>query len=458
MEFTKIKNQDLQVSYKITVPSSQINENIKLKFQELGNSIRLNGFRKGKIPDHILKNKYGDAVRQEVVQQSFEKALKNITKSENLELLSSPNITQIKSQEGLDLEFEMDLVLKPSFSFPKFSELKIPNPVFKISIEDIRREILLSLAKIEDGVYEDSEIASSKGDLIIVDIKSYEGEKLSEKPFITNQKIEIGANIFLPELEDELVNVKKDEEKTVSIQTLNLDKNGISEIKFHIKALQILKAKKNFKIDNKVSIKLGFDKIEDLKISVQQSLEKYCEDLKANFLKIKLFDELEKILTFQVPKTILNKEIDQVKQKYLNFKTNQIKESDLLKNNLAYLNKLEFIKISNKSDDIREKYFEQIALRRVRIGIFIEEFVLKNKIEVSKEEIGNMIYNQASLFPGKEKEIFKIYQQNAQLLDSLVRPELERKAVKKILEQVNLEDKNFSRESLEKSIKNLHSL
>ena len=149
-------------------------------------------------------------------------------------------------------------------------------------------------------------------------------------------------------------------------------------------------------------------------------------------MKMKLFDKLENMLKFEVPKSLLDREISILKKQ-----TEQLSKDDP--------------SIKGKSDKEKAKYFENLASRRVRIGLMLAEYVKQKKLQIEEEDLRQAIISQARNYPGQEQQVIEFYQKDRNALESLKGPVLEEKGVKEIFNnEITLNKKSYSKDKLEK--------
>jgi trigger factor len=155
------------------------------------------------------------------------------------------------------------------------------------------------------------------------------------------------------------------------------------------------------------------------------------------YQKMKLFDQLESTLDFDVPASLLKKELDGLKGQISQFKD-------------------EDPELKGKSPKELEAYSEKVALRRVRIGLMLADYADKNQLKPTSDDFRSAIMTQARAYPGSEQQIFEFYQNNKQALQSLSGPILEDKAVRHILEtQVKAAEKEYTAEAFAKLVEDL---
>jgi trigger factor len=147
-------------------------------------------------------------------------------------------------------------------------------------------------------------------------------------------------------------------------------------------------------------------------------------------MKMQLFDKLESMLKFDVPKSLLEREGEILRKQSV-----QMADPS----------------IDSKSDKEKDKYFEKLSSRRVRIGLLLAEYVKQKKLTITEDDIRQAIVAQARNYPGQEQQVIEFYQKDRQALEALKGPILEEKGVKEIFDnEVTLKEKSYNKDKLEK--------
>lgn len=239
--------------------------------------------------------------------------------------------------------------------------------------------------------------------------------------------------MFIPGFEDQLVGLKAGDEAVVSV-TFPVDYHASDlagkPAEFKTKVLSVLKPEAR-ELDEEFAKQYGCKSVEELKERLSKMIESQYASPINTMMKLHLFDQLEKILSFNVPESLFNREFETLKAN-----TEAARKSDE--------------SLSKKTDKELEEYYKRLATRRVRIGLLLAEYAGQNNIQVTFDEIKQAVVNQARNFPGHESAIYEYYKKNPSALSALQGPLLEDKAVDSIFNtQVSLLEKKYSRKELE---------
>ena len=153
-------------------------------------------------------------------------------------------------------------------------------------------------------------------------------------------------------------------------------------------------------------------------------------------MKMELFDKLEELLKFEIPASLLER------------------EKEILKDQVSKVG--DNAEVKSMSDKERAKYFDDLASRRVRIGLMLAEYVKQKGLSITEEDIRHALIEQAKNYPGQEQMVIEFYQKNKNALENLKGPILESKGVKAIFaNEVVIKEKRYTADKLEKFLENI---
>src|SRR2546423_10671470 len=141
MQVTETSAEGLKREFKITVPASEVEENISRRLGEIGRSVRIPGFRPGKVPLPLLRKRYGPAVRHEVLESTVQGSSAEAMREQNLRPALPPRVEIVSAAEGADLEYKMSVELLPDMPEPDFADLGIERLVAELPDEDVDRAL-----------------------------------------------------------------------------------------------------------------------------------------------------------------------------------------------------------------------------------------------------------------------------------------------------------------------------
>tara|TARA_B110000503_G_scaffold140973_1_gene233209 strand:+ start:4124 stop:5449 length:1326 start_codon:yes stop_codon:yes gene_type:complete len=433
MQVTELKNDKTEYQAKITVPEKEVLELINKELVTIAKTAKMDGFRVGKVPASVLKKKYSSSIRADIARNQVNNAIDETIKKNNLNIALDPVIESLTNEEGKDLEFTLKFELLPEITLPDFKRISIEQAKLEVLQKDIDDQIerLSSFSKSYDT---ESKTKAKSGDQVTIDAIGYVDGEAFDGGKLNAHKLVLGSNSFIPGFEDQLIGCKTGDDVTVKVDfpkeyhAENLAGKP-SEFKVQVKAIH---KEKSVTIDDEFAKKFKCDTVAKLKEQIAKNIESSYDEPINTMMKMKLFDKLENMLTFDIPASLL------------------IRETDILKKQTEKMEQ-EDPSMKGKSEKETDDYFNNLAKRRVKIGLMLAEYVKKNSIQIQEEDIRQAIMAQARNYPGQEQQVIAFYQKDRNALESLKGPILEEKAVKEIFtKEVSLTTKTYSKDKLEK--------
>src|SRR5438132_6778293 len=203
MQVTETSAEGLKREFKITVPASEVEDKISRRLGEIGQSVRIPGFRPGKVPLPLLRKRYGPAVRHEVLESTVQGSSAEAMREQNLRPALPPRVEIVSAAEGADLEYKMSVELLPDMPEPDFADLGIGRLVAEMPDEDVDRA-LERLAEAQRKS-EPVERPAENGDIILADVVGRVGEQEIAGSRGEGREIELGAAGYLPGFTDQLL-------------------------------------------------------------------------------------------------------------------------------------------------------------------------------------------------------------------------------------------------------------
>ena len=435
MQVTQISAEGLKREYRISVPAADIEGKMVARLHEVGREVQVPGFRAGKVPLAILRQRFGDAVKGEILQSAIEDATSSTIEDEGIRPAMQPAIDDLKFEDGEDLEYTLNLELLPEIEPVDFAALELERMV--VEAEDDRvEEAIGRLAEQHKHFSPAEEGAEAKdGDEVTIDfIGSIDGEPF-EGGAAEGFVLRLGSAQFVPGFEEQLIGVKSGDEKTVEIDFP--EDYGHEDLKGKAASFAVtvkeLRSPDETLIDDALAEHLGLDDLDTLKATVRGQIEGEYQRISRERLKRDLMDELAERHSFELPPGMVENEFDTIWSQ-----VEQAKERDDLDDEDKALS----------DDDLKERY-RGIAERRVRLALLLSEVGRANNIRVTEEEMNRALAEQARMFPRDEAaRLFELYRDNPEAMQSLQAPIFEDKVVDFIVEMARVTDRTVGIEEL----------
>jgi trigger factor len=442
MQVTETLTEGLKHEFKISVPASDLDAKAGAKLIDLKDKVRLNGFRPGKVPVSHLKKVYGRSVMAETIDQTIRDTNTQIFTDRGFRLATEPKITmptEEKEVEELlagktDLTYTVAIEVVPTIQLADFKSFSVEKPVVEVSDADVD-EAIKRIADQSRPYNAKSEGAKAEnGDRVTINFKG----SIDGVPFDggTGEGIQvvIGAGQFIPGFEEQLIGIGAGETRTLKVA---FPKNYASEklagqpAEFETTATAI-EAPGETVVDDEFAKTLGLESLDKLKEAARERLVAEFAGATRQRVKRALLDRLDESHKFEAPPSLIAEEF--------NLMWNSIK-AEMESSAKTFADE-------NTTEDAAKEEYQKIADRRVRLGLVLSEIGEKNKITVTDDEVSRAVIERARSMPGREKEVWDYYRNNANALAQLRAPIYEDKVVDFILELANVTEKKVSREEL----------
>ena len=440
MNIKELNSDKLNYQAQIIVPHSKLEEEVKAQLAEISKTAKIDGFRPGKVPSSVLEKKYGESVRSDVIRTQVEEAIKKIITDNKLDVVTNPEIKDIKNESGKDLEFKLDFELMPEIKMPDLKKIEIEKPVLTVADKDVE-ERLKKIAEYSKTYEKESKGAAKKEDQVTIDSVGYVDGEAFEGGKLDAHKLVLGSGTFIPGFEDQLIGKKAGEEIDVKVEfpkEYHAKHLAGKPAEFKTKILAVHTASTP-KIDDDFAKKFKCDDLADMKNKLKEDIARSYDESIHVAMKMSLFNELEKVIKFEPPKSLINKEIAALEHQKGHLMTDEAMKS--------------------MSDKKQKEFLEKMAFRRVAIGLILAEYVKEHKITVVEDDIKQAIFQQARNYPGQEQQIIEFYQKDKNAIENLKGPIMEEKAVKQIFEkEIKTTEKKYSKDKMEKKLQELNEV
>ena len=434
MNVTELKSEGLKKVFKVVVPAAEFSKTVEEKLKGIAKTVKMQGFRAGKAPLAMVKQKYEASVKGEALEDLVQKTAQQVVKEQNLRPVMLPDVKITAFKEGEDIEFEVSVENMPEIKFDGLKDIALDKYMADVPAEEVEKALTYiansrkETTKIEDGR------ASQKGDTTVIDfVGSVDGVEFQGGKG-NNYPLELVSNSFIPGFEDQLIGKKAGEKVDVKVKfPENYHAKDLAG-KDAVFAVEIkeLRAPKAVEINDEFAKSLGEESLDKLKASIAERIKADYEAASKMKLKRQLLDILDKNYNFEVPQSLVDAEYKSIVDQYEQAKKyNQLDESEKAKS----------------EEDLLAEY-KDIAVRRVKLGLLLSEIGQNAKVTITADDINKAIMNEARKYPGQEKAVFDFYVKNKQAVENLKAPVFEEKIVDYILGQAKITEKTVSVEDL----------
>jgi trigger factor len=434
MQVTETLAEGLKRQFKIVLPATDIDSKVEGRLRQLSSSVRIPGFRPGKVPIAMMKQRYGQSVMGEVLEEAVQDSSNRALADRGLRPATQPKVQVTSFAEGSDLEYTLAIELMPEITPTDFAKLEVDKPKADVGEEEVQKALDGLAARRQSSKPVVEERPARAADILVIDFLGRLGGEEFAGGKGEDHSLKLGSGSFIPGFEDQLVGAKAGETREVTVsfpaEYHAADLAG-KEAVFTV-TVKELREPEAATVDEDFAKQLGFEELQGLRDAIKAQIEQ--EYSAAARLKVKrdLLDKLADSHDFPVPETLVEgefeaiwKQVEQAKEK------GQLEDED-----------------KNKSDDELKAEYRGIAERRVRLGLLLAEVGRTNNIKISDDEVRRALFDEARRYPGQERQVLEFYKKNPGAVESLKAPIYEDKVIDFILEMAKVNERTVTPEEL----------
>jgi trigger factor len=422
VENIKGLNKDIKVFIDKKTMSNYMDE----KYEEIKGTVNLKGFRPGKVPKEILKRQFGKAIFSEVLDKVLKETSTKALDENKIKPAGQPKLDLKTYGEDKELEYVLSVTELPKIDIKDIANIKFDEYTVKIDVSETDKRIN-EIAKNQPNFKEASpETKATDGDLVAFDYNA----TVDGQPFKgsegKNTQLTLGKDLFLKGFDKQLLGTKKDDTKIVeAILPENFPEKELANksAKFECKIISVKKPEE-VKIDDEFAKNLGAKDLVDLKKLISNQINDEYKNSLDRLSKNQILKELEKFKIDEIPENLIEEEVKILSQ--------GMSEDDAKKS---------------------RKNFEELAKKRIKTGLILNEFGEQNQIKVNEQELQAEIQKQLRMMPGQEKMVMDFYQKNPSAVASLRGTVYEEKIINLIKEKAKPNKKEISKDEAEKILK-----
>jgi len=405
----------------VQIPAEQMDQQVDSKLEQLSRSVRLDGFRPGKVPLSVVKKRYETQVREEMAAELIASTYEQALQQENLKPAGEPSIEQTRNRSGEGLEYVANFDVYPEIEVPELSDLKIERPLAEVA--DAEVDQMLEKLRLQRVTWTKVERAAANGDRIEIDFEgTIDGQPFSGNA-AKNVPLELGSGAMIPGFEEQLVGVSAGDKKTIDVTFP--DDYGSAEVagkaaKFDIVVHSIAESAMP-ELDDEFARAFGVGDggLEALRGEVSKNMRRELDAAIKARIKSQVFDALLEKADLDVPVSLLDSEIDAL------------------------------IKKGGEGADAggdRSRY-EDEARRRVSLGLLISEIIQRNQLTIDPDRVRQTIEDMAQSYENPE-EVVQWYYSNQEMLSGVQTLIMEETVVEWVVDQAQVEEKSTTFEEL----------
>ena len=427
--FTKEKIKYLHYSVTGSIPAAELQAAADEILLEYGKKAKMPGFRTGKIPLSILRQKYNASAYGEAIDKIMNNDLNKYVADKKIRLAGAPHADLAGWEIGKDAEYSLEfdiLPTLPTIDLEKFTVTKktadLDEKEVETALENIRKS--RSVAEKQDAKYK-----AANGDVAVIDFTGFVGDTAFEGGAAKKHHLILGSGAFIPGFEDQIIGHKIGDKFDVNVKfpaDYHAENLAGADARF---AVEIHEIRKHIlpELNDELAKQVGQESVDALKAHIRNILTEQYNDAAQREMRNELLDILADKVKLDLPETLVSQELEMAKNEFERSHANCHDE-----------------KCDHKWDEKQER---KDAERRVKLGLILAEWGTQNKVEVSREDLQQAIWSEAARYPDP-KQVFEFYNKNQNALAMLRGMLFERKALDAMLTHVKTKEKKVKAEEL----------
>ncbi|MGD8106920.1 trigger factor [Pantoea sp. FN0302] len=404
----------------ITVAADSIENAVKKELVDVAKKVRIDGFRKGKVPMSVVAQRYGASVRQDVLGDLMQRNFVDAIIKEKINPAGAPNYVPGEYKQGEDFTYSVEFEVYPEVELQGLDEIEVEKPIVEVTDEDV--DAMLDTLRKQQATWKEKEGEAAAEDRVTVDFsgsvdgEEFEGGKASD--FV----LAMGQGRMIPGFEEGVVGHKAGEEFTIDVkfpEDYHAENLKGKDAKFAI-VLKKVEERELPELTEEFIKRFGVEdgSVAGLRAEVRKNMERELKGAVRNRVKTQAIDGLVKANDIDVPAALIDSEIDVLRrQAAQRFGGNE-----------------------KQALELPRELFEEQAKRRVVVGLLLGEVIRTNDLKADEDRVKTLIEEMASAYEDPQ-EVIEFYSKNNELMNNMRNVALEEQAVEAVLEKAKVTEK-----------------
>lgn len=427
MKVTMEKVSELSRSMNVTVPAEEVSEQFETRLSLIQKQVKISGFRAGKVPMSVIRQRFGEQVKQEVMQELVASSMPKAFDSEKVRPATQPAIDFGEVEESKEFAYTLNFDVLPEVKPTGYTGVKLTKDVADVTEKKVD-EMLERLCEVRRSYKAKAKTGkAAMTDRVTIDAQGYDkkGGETVENTNLSAHPLELGSNAFIPGFEEGLVGTKAGDSVELDLEfpeNYHVKDLAGKPIFFTVTVTTIEK-REIPALDDELAKSFGSDSAEELRSRMKDDLANDLNGAAEQRMKRGLFDVLDEKNNFEVPASMVEAEFNAIWTQF----TQDLQQRG------ASLDSLD------KSEDEYRKENRELAERRVRLGLLIAEIAKTEEIQVTAEEMKAEVEKIAASY-GAQAEQVKQYFSKPEAMQQISGPLLEKKVCDFIFEKAEIKE------------------
>ena len=406
----------------VKVPNAEIEREVEARLRKMGKTVRLKGFRPGKVPAKVVRQRYGGQIRQEVLSDVIRSSFSRAVSEQQLNPAGGPAIEPIGSPDDEHFSYRAIFEVYPEVALADVDGLKFEKPAVAIETADVDR--MIERLREQRADWQAVERKAAEGDRVIVDFvgtidkEPFEGGEGKDVP------IELGAGQVIADFEKALKGVQAGENKVAKVKfpkDYGVESLAGQKAEFDITVSRV-EEQVLPQIDEEFMAAFGVEEggMEAFRADVEKNMQRELDDRLRAETKNRALNALHDANRIEVPRALVEQEVRQL-------------QADAMRR----------LGLQDPEKAPAAQNFVAAAEKRVRLGLLVQELISKHKLELDRKRVDERIMELSSPYENPE-EAAQLYRSNRELMSQVESAVLEEQVVEFLVEQGKVKEKRMN--------------
>ncbi len=395
----------------VTVPGIQLEEEIDSRLKDLTNKVKIDGFRPGKVPFSVVKKRYAKSVRFDVMKDKIQSSLYEALAEKELVPADTPDVEPENFEEGQDLKYSAIFEVFPSFEIVELDGEELE--LISSSVTDKDVDEMLEKLREQAKTWKEVKRAAKVDDKVVINFEGFIDNEPFEGGKAEDFELVLGSKQMIPGFEDGILGSKPEQDIEINVkfpEDYNHEQLAGKDALFKITVKKVMEGELP-EIDESFAEKFNIKKeggVEALRKDIKENMQRELDRVVSSRNREKIFDEILAKNEFDIPKSLVDKEIEHLKHEMFH-RVFGPEHSD-----------------NENIPDFPREMFEDKAIKRVKLGLLFSDYVKKHEITVDTARVDAMIDKLAGAYdsPEEVRAWYKSDKNRMQEIEGLVMEEM----------------------------------
>jgi trigger factor len=423
MQVSLERKEGLERTLRVDIPAERIDEAVQERLQRLTKTVRLDGFRPGKVPYRVVRDRFGGQVRQEVLGELIQSTFQEAVSEQELQPAGTPQIDtpDLDPQAG-GMSYTATFEVYPEVELAPIDDLEVERPVAEVTEADIDR--MIETLQAQRREFEDVERAAAQGDQVVIDFVGRIDGEAFDNGSGQDTPVELGAGQMIEGFEEQLEGIQSGESREVEVtfpEAYQAESLAGRTALFEVTA-KAVREPRTPPLDEEFARGFGIESgsVEELRDGLRRNMDRELSQALRSRVKQQVMDALVQRNPIEVPEALVREEIGRLREQMQQRLGGQV-----------------------SAEQLGDELFDEEARRRVRLGLILSELIRRNGIQADEERVREQVRELASAYE-EPQQVEQYYYQNPEMLQGVQAMVVEDQVVDWVLDNARVTERESS--------------